>query len=87
MAIGCATVFTLQSVGCGGSSDKDDDGEESGGEALKNKDCQTITDLCHHDDTGSGTPHECHELAHADNATTCAANLARCTAACPSGGN
>lgn len=78
LAIGCATAVTLQSVGCGGS-DKDDEGS---GETLKSVDCQTITNACHTYDTGTGTGHDCHELAHEDNAATCKAQLTKCLAAC-----
>ena len=78
MALGCATVFTLQSSGCGGSDDSDD----ASGEGLKSADCETITEACHHFDTGSGKPHDCHELAHDDNAATCKAQLTECLAAC-----
>jgi hypothetical protein len=46
--------------------------------------CQAIVDLCHDKDTGSGVPHDCHELAE-DPATTadqCIAKKAECDTAC-----
>ena len=47
--------------------------------------CEEIAEACHPLDTGSGTPHECHELSEsATSEATCTAKTNECLTACKS---
>lgn len=46
--------------------------------------CALIGSRCHpYDDHDGGVGHQCHELGHANDASSCASRQAECLAACP----
>jgi hypothetical protein len=47
--------------------------------------CALLAAHCHGYDTGPGTPHDCHQVAEANNVPMCVSRQAECLAACPAG--
>jgi hypothetical protein len=62
------------------------DGHEHGpgGHSSKYPSCDAIIKACHPFDVGDGPIHDCHDYAHAENATeeSCAAKKAECLRIC-----
>jgi uncharacterized repeat protein (TIGR04052 family) len=75
---------TAGSAGSAGSAGTSDAGDAAPDAASV---CETLGSQCHPYDLGAGEgdAHECHEIGHAGNETTCAAERARCLAACSPG--
>jgi len=71
----------LVAVGCGDDKDDDHGSEESNLVA----DCKAISEACHDHDEGAGAVHECHELAHENDADMCEAEKDACIEACGHG--
>lgn len=72
---------TAGSTGSGGSAGTGDAGDASPDAGSL---CEKIGTQCHPYDLGAGEgdAHECHEIGHAGNEANCAAESARCLAAC-----
>ena len=81
MAVSFALVAlgSLSLVACG------DDGtepEEEHEHEPESPSCADIMDVCHGADEGTGPAHDCHDLAHEDVETDCAAAKDDCVATC-----
>jgi uncharacterized repeat protein (TIGR04052 family) len=73
-------------AGTAGVSDAGDAAPDAGDAGSDAKSaCTTLGSACHPYDLGAGEPHECHELGHGGNETSCATELARCLSLCSPG--
>lgn len=70
-------LLVALAVGCGSESSTDA-GVNYGADPR----CTFLANRCDPYDTGAGTAHDCHQLAHGNNVAMCISRMAECVAAC-----
>jgi hypothetical protein len=74
-------LFALSALWLPAAGCSEDDGDEVRGNPA---DCVLIANRCHKYDTGSGLPHDCHEVGHEGaSPVQCTKMRTSCLAACP----
>ena len=73
------SLLVVLVVGCGSENNSDAGADVNYGSDPR---CEAIATRCDPYDTGPGTAHDCHQLAHGNNVAMCVSRMAECFAAC-----